>query len=830
MSFRECIDNAETEGTITPEQASRVRELYEGIYAQNRRTMSDAEAAAAASRETFDSAEFDAIQRKRRLVLQHAAQQRVVQDVLSYEGDFVGDGMSHILDRDGSGRAKFIDLDSRRTSWLARSHANMAAVLRGMRRSSVLGRETRAAKATGRDLVKELFGDDSKNVLAREFADAWRKTSEMLRTAFNKAGGAIPKREDWGMPQQHNSAVIRQAGFDQWRKDIENKLDWNKIISEQDNRRFLEKEREKILFEIYETIVTSGFNKVGESSVAGTGRSLARRRADHRFLVFKSADDWLSYQQLYGKGDPFTIMMDHIDGMARDIAILETLGPNPNSTISFLQTQMKEAAKEADAFNPEARNAAKLQAEQFRLRDIYDDINGSAYVPARENQSRAWASIGELLSAAQLGAAAIMAILGDASTARIAARIAGLPHSKILVNTVKTLVASGATKEELIRAGLVAENWSAVAYGQARYVGDLMGSHVTQRISNATMNLSLLSPITQAERWAYQQNMMGYFSDIAKTRFADLGTKNKRLLERYGIDEADWDAIRSTPKYKHKRASWVRPSDIFERNEAAAQKYLDMLQSETDLAVPVAGPRARSTLKVGRPGTIPGDLFRSIAQYKTFPVVLFQNNLKQFRHLDASNLSRIGYAAEFAVYATMMGGLAMQIKEIAKGRDPLPMFDEDGVPNPKFWGAALLASGSLSLFGDFLFADHNRFGGGIASTIAGPRIGVISDLLGLTIGNVEQVLSGKKTNFAVETIDFLGQYAPGASTFYFRLGLERLILDQLRVAADPGIEQRFRRRERDRMRQYGNDYWWKAGEMQPRRAPDLEAVSKQLPR
>jgi hypothetical protein len=141
----------------------------------------------------------------------------------------------------------------------------------------------------------------------------------------------------------------------------------------------------------------------------------------------------------------------------------------------------------------------------------------------------------------------------------------------------------------------------------------------------------------------------------------------------------------------------------------------------------------------------------------------------------------------------------------------------------------MLAGGSLSLFGDFLFADHNRFGHSLGETIAGPRVSFIGDVLRLTVGNVEEVIEGKDTNFALEAVNFAGRYGPGTSISYLRLGLERLVLDNLRMMADPDYERRFRRKAKGLERRTGQELWWKPGEQLPSRAPDIEAIARDLP-
>jgi hypothetical protein len=107
-------------------------------------------------------------------------------------------------------------------------------------------------------------------------------------------------------------------------------------------------------------------------------------------------------------------------------------------------------------------------------------------------------------------------------------------------------------------------------------------------------------------------------------------------------------------------------------------------------------------------------------------------------------------------------------------------------------------------------------------------VGFLDDIKDLTVGNVAEVLEGKETGAGVEAIEFITRYAPGVSNFYTRLVIERMILDRLRLWADPKAEQRFRRIERGRQRDWDQEYWWRPGDVEgPSRAPDLGAIVKE---
>jgi hypothetical protein len=203
--------------------------------------------------------------------------------------------------------------------------------------------------------------------------------------------------------------------------------------------------------------------------------------------------------------------------------------------------------------------------------------------------------------------------------------------------------------------------------------------------------------------------------------------------------------------------------------------------------------------------------------YKNFSVTVLNTHIARGLALDGVS-AKGRYLGGFVVTATLMGALAMQLKEISKGRDPVEM------DTPEFWGAAMLQGGGLGIFGDFLFSNRNRFGGGLAETVGGPVVGAANDILNLTAGNIFQLVQGEDMNLGREMIDFASRYTPGSSMWYTRLAMERLVTDQVRMMLDPDAPARMRRLERRYMNERGQEYWWRPGQTSPDRAPDLEAA------
>lgn len=812
MSFKKCINDGVAEGLIPADRADEINSLFDELEESYNAQMGPGPAATKASADASIAARAMAVQRKRRMLLQAQAQRQAKIDINSYrDGAEPGLGALALFEQDTVSNYPSVmqlqrAIEQRATSMMDQYLATFRRDLIGRTRN----------KATMKDLIRELFNENTGSPAARELADGWRKPAEYLRKRFNSAGGAIAKNENWGLPQIHIPEKVRAVDYKEWRDYIMQRVDPKRMIDEQTGLPFTPERLEVATRDAYETIRTDGFSKIKPSGLP-RGKSVATRRQDHRFFVFKNADSWLEYQERFGNPDPFDTMMAHISNMSRDIALMERLGPNPSATVNWLkQTIQKDAAGEAGA-----ENLARRRSKQ--IDDLYGAILGNNNAPVDGKFAATFAGLRQVLQAAQLGSASIAA-LTDLNFQRIARGFNGLPQVGTIQQTLRQLAPLSLEEKGrlAIRLGLTAEGWSTLAAAQMRYVGDLSGPEITRRVADFVMRASLLSPWTQAGRWAFGMEFLGTLADNAGKSFKDLDPNLRGALERYGIGEDRWDLMRSTPLYEHKGAEFLRAEDIAARTdldprmaEDLATKLQIMIDTETNFAVPSASMRGRLALTGDvQPGTIPGEVLRSFAMYKNFSITVLNTHIMRGLKLPTAG-AKGRYMIGFIVSTTLMGALAMQLKEMAKGRDPMPM--DDGA----FWAAAMLQGGGLGIFGDFLFSNVNRYDRGLAETIAGPVVGFGNDLKNLTIGNLAEVAAGEDTNAAAELVGFASRYTPGASLWYLRLGLERGITDQLRLMVDPDTPQRFRRLESRYRNDRGQDYWWRPGETTPRRAPDL---------
>ncbi len=825
MSLRGCIDNAETEGTITPEQASEARDLFDDLETQYQGRMSPGQAASQAGRDTFSALENIALHRKRQKILAYQNWKQITKNLDEYrnyrgEVDPYRAAIAHLARDEG---AKFSAFENRVNAVTNAATRSMYNVLASFRKNLIGGTRN---KAKLHSMVREVFGEETGDASAREFAQAWAKTAEYLRQRFNAAGGRIVQRQGWGLPQFHDTLQVRKATFQEWRDFIAPRLNVERMVDEGTGLPMTPARLELALKDVYETIRTDGMAKITPGAAAGRGKSMANRRTDHRFLVFRDADSWMEYQTKFGNPDAFDTMMGHISTMSRDIALMEILGPNPRSTINFMKTTIAKRAAGDVAEESRANRAGK------KLEDLYMAATGNVNTPVGGGRFAAtMAGIRQVLQSAQLGAASISA-LTDINFQRIARRSAGLPQVRTVTQYLDQL--NPLTVEErgktAIRMGLIAEGWMTVAAAQMRYVGDISGPEITRRIADFTMKASLLSPFTNAGRWAFGMEFYGTLADNVGRAFNDLDPALRQTLEKYGIGSDKWDIIRSTDPYEYEGATFLRAEDIEFRDDInprlaqdLATRVMEMVDAETNFAVPSSSLKGRATL-IGntQPGTLQGELLRSFAMYKNFGVTLVNTHLMRGM-AQAGIKGKGGYFADLLISTTVMGAFAMQLKEMSKGRDPRPM------EGTEFWLAAFLQGGGVGIYGDFLFSDVNRFDRGLAETISGPVVGFVNDVRKLTVGNLLEAAHGEDTNAATEAVNFASRYTPGASLWYMRLGLERMVFDRMKRYTDPKAGQKMRRLESRYRREYGQRYWWRPGRDEPGRSPDLGNMLSDAP-
>ncbi len=704
-------------------------------------------------------------------------------------------------------------LPGARRSVDARAQALFAETMGGMiadlRREGLLAQFN--SRGMDRDVARELAeikpgGEPgvSGSPEARKIAAIVDKYRRAAVARQNRAGAWIKPLPGYITRQTHDMNKIRRAGFDAWRDAILPRLDAEATFQGADP--------EKFLLGAYKGLTTGRHLEAAGAdgrtdlffAFKGPG-NLAKRASQHRVLHFKDADSWFDYNQDFGTRSLIEGFIFEADSSARNTALMEAYGTNPEAMRQKLLDRLK------DKYRDDPKKFDGLNANALTRQ--FDEVTGLTRIPVSPSSAHVHQSVRNVTNMAKLGGA-FLSSLADLGFKAIEIQRQG-----------------GRNLFEAWGANLTSA-LEGVATGQRREVAELIGVGLDGQIGdvaarfNATdgiagkfakaqqvfFKLNLLAPWTDSNQRGLGLMMA---RDLAMRKVLDWDNLPQRsMLELYGFDAKRWDLARKAIRREDDGREYLMPDAVRDLPDADIRAYLgkpkagaraiqsakDALETDlrayyvdrVDTAIPTPGARERALLRAGtRPGTAVGEAVRYVAQFKAFPVTVLTkqfgglaqaDSIGQFFRNVASGRADILGLVHLMVGTTLLGYLSQSAKELSKGRSPR---DPTLVST---WNAAMLQGGGLGIFGDFMFGEFNRFGRTAVETAAGP---VISE-----VGSLVELLDAARRgeDVAAKSLRTIINNTPFANLFYTRVAFEYLFLFQISEAINPGYLRRMERR------------------------------------
>jgi hypothetical protein len=826
MSVDLCIIGKAEAGLIDKAHAERLANIYRGLEQKYRISMGEA-ARERAAMEAAGIAERQTINKKRERIADLRAQAGILRQAQLHP-DRIDEAMVSVLSPDPRLFVGGLNVHKLQQFHRGQAQALMTDFIEKYRsKAAGLTRE----KTGLSDIVKERFGVDSGNANAKALAGGIEENLEYLRLTLNRYGASIPKRKNYGLPQNHNRRKLASVKKPEWVDFVSTRLNRQEMIDLDTGLEMDDAKLNNVLEGIYDSVVTNGLSEV-EPGGFRVGKSIVSRRQESRILIFDGPEKWLEYQKEFGEGNIFDLLASHTESMTRDIAITQALGTTPEASIRLMERIVDEAIADkaiTGTGKKAARAAGRISGPKSNIRKLWQVVSGESSVPSNQSVANVLAANRNILTSTMLGSAFVTAI-SDLVFGKVTANLNGLPASRVLQTHLRTFLPGGkANRMQAVRLGFTAQGWTSRAIAAQRYHGEVIGPAWSEKVADTILRASFLSPWTDAGRWAFSTEYLGFLTENAGKSFPRLPPLLKSQLNKYGVSPEDWDAYRATEKFvdPDTGATFIRAQDLAAAgNTDAAARIQSMILTETDFAVPSVTPRALAVMTGGtKPGEFWGEVARNTTLFKSFPVTLLMTHVNRMMFGNLTTAEKGKYAANFVIGLTVMGALTEQSYQVLKGKDPMTM-DASTEAGRKFWFKALLRSGGLGIFGDFLFADVNRFGGGVGQTLLGPAMGQQLDAgVRLTLGNVQELIQeGEAKNAGRELLRFIELMTPGQSVWYTRLAFERLIVDEAQRLIDPKAERNWSQYESRMRRETGQRYWSRPGSGLGflERSPDLE--------
>ncbi|EAR1634062.1 hypothetical protein ACKKKJ_002134 [Salmonella enterica subsp. enterica serovar Minnesota] len=821
---QECI-NAVQQAAQRTLTAREIQNIEDRIYRNMRqlarndpaswRQMTDAERLRRAGQLAADELQQEAGLKRRRVALTIAARQRLDAFINGYQGT---DGKLGALNRtiafSADGKSNFLSVESRgkATRDYALSQIQEAFEAVDPRFFHLFEDEKGV-----RDLVFEIRGQDTGNIKAKKGAKAWADVTELLRRRFNDAGGDIGYLENWGIPQHHSMEKVGRATREQWVSDVIGKLDRKYYIKE-DGQLMSDAEVTAFLGEAYNTIATGGLNKLSDSGMRLSGARANRGNAS-RQIHFKDADSYLEYQRQYGDRSLWEVMVGHLEGISKDIALVETYGPNPDHVFRAI---LDEVTAETATVNPQRTGQVKRMANSTE--NLYNFISGKTQPIANPHIAQWSDNIRNWLVASRLGSA-LLASFSDLGTMYLSAKVTNLPMNQLFRNQLEAMDPTNRTElARARRAGLAMES---LLGSVNRWAMDNMGPSKARWAATAVMRASGLTAWSDAHKRAYGVTMMGSLGEVV-SRSPDLRSLDGgdfRILKSKGITEQDFSVwkLADQEDWGKGNNTMLTPESIMRIPDDAVKhlgapervkfeamrKLLGAVAEEVDMAVITPGAREKMITGGGlQRGTWKGELVRSVFLFKSFPISVVMRHWSRAMGMPSAG-GRAAYIGAFIASTTILGALSQQLNDMASGRNPREMTGEDA---PKFWLGALLKGGGLGLYGDFLLSDHTRYGGGALASMLGPVAGLVDDVVKLGQGIPLNAVEGKPEQTGGDLVKLGKGLIPGANLWYAKAALDHMIFNQLQEYFSPGYLRKMEQRSK---KEFNQTYWWRPQDVTP---------------
>lgn len=669
-----------------------------------------------------------------------------------------------------------------------------------------------------RDLALEVFAKGNAgtgNALAVAGAKAWLEVTEAKRLRFNAAGGDVGRLDYGYLPQAHDQLRVLKAGRDAWAQQVLPMLDRSRYLRE-DGARMTDAEVLDVLRGAWETISSDGANKSTPGAFKGTG-ARANRGAESREIHFKDGEAYLQYLGQFGTGSMYDAMIGHIGGLSRDIGLVERYGPNPEAQMR-VQFDLAQRADGDGALGGGVRIFGNKADAYWRL------LNGSAGSPDSARIAMVGQHIRNIETFGKLQGAVLSSVtdLGTYFTT--------VGFNKLSYWDAFTNIGSAATKDakDFMNAhGMIAES---MISDLNRWSGENVAQSWSGRIAAATMRLSLMNAWTDTLRRGFQLTHMQAIGKMRGTDWGSLTEYDQWRLSQAGLTPDDWAVIQAAQPVVHNGREFVTPDGIYATGDARAgevvAKYLGMISDESEVAVlnPDLATRAITTAGASRAGTLDGELWRAVMQFKSFPIAMISRHWRRMletpQGLDGAPMvaNRLVYSGALLVSLTALGAISTQAGFLKDGKDPADM------TTAKFWLKAFAKGGGLGFAGDILLGDTTDDRSPLDSfgrLIMGPAFGSAADLYELTKGNADEALAGKDTHIGAEAVRFARGHLPLTNLWYAKAALDHAGLHALQENMSPGYLSRMQSKAR---KEWGQDWWWEPGGGMPDRAPSFADV------
>ena len=615
----------------------------------------------------------------------------------------------------------------------------------------------------------------------------------------------------------HNKNKLLDTGFKDWADEV--------LAMGLDPKMFGPKaktveQQTEVLREIYEGII-KGRDRVlnddsilDETIVIGKTANMGSDLAASRSLRFKDGSAFAAYNEKYGDGTLLNSLSKNMNRQARQVALIDKLGSNPEAGLQALIQRMKKR----NAGDEKA--LSQIKSMENRINNQFKHLTGQTNIPGGTTKESIGFALRLQQSLAKLGNAGIRSISNFAVTA-------GLIRSK----TGKTFMGSLASSMYEFGKGLSKKQkmenarTSGIFFSNlANKMRDTMGSALTSgernsarasMVMNTYFKYNLLNVMSEGIGTSFSTVMQVEIGKVHSLPFEKLPANMQGSLLKAGIRPDDWVnmakgvELLKDGSFLHSVDAMTGIEDIKVPAGISKVRYMADLETKvrafytrgTMLSGTMTGARQNAIIEQGTDiSSWQGQIFRTLGQFKGFPMQIFEimselvhsnPDPKKLRELSMNFSGKPSYeiVAQTALAMTAIGYLADSLIRIARGDDIRNPAD------PKTMLAMLSLSGSAGMMGDFIMGEADNAYRSAAKDISGPTFGAAMDLRNV----YAKAIRGEKVSKDMSRL--IRNNLPLQNLPLISNGLDYIQYNLINETLNPGSQRKQERREKKRIRE-----------------------------
>lgn len=560
--------------------------------------------------------------------------------------------------------------------------------------------------------------------------EAYRKTPLSQMGQLNKGGANIHMREGHaGISQRWDEATMKKRGYDAWKKDMVDNIDWEATrkahggvlhaelkdpVAEARRKELgLSKEPTKWVKFDEEAFLKGWWTEMGRPTpdIEHASMDIARSFSKGRKVILKPASEADMMIKYSGHDTLGRLYIDQVRYRSEMIAVQRTVGnqPIPNFRAAYERMGLSEGVNNTtDGFLKDDRHARQIKAMDNTLRFI----TGALDNPVDKNLSekgRMFRQLSNILFLPQAGISALNDIPAITATLKYQGVNLGEMELSFWDSYRKGNLRNFRGDDEAMRQYFQAQGAGMDAFLNSASQRFSLSSHnygstgdLLTAGNEAMFNLNYLNGITAAGQEAYM-DMLTVAMARQATSAKGFEPQLRQNLKDFGFTDGEIDGLGAHASVAPDGELRLGSSDIENPDLSRKLREYQIHYMNNAVLIPDAGTNA--ALRMGtQDGTWLGVGARSISQYMSYPMATTNMHMRRFLNgydgtYEWNSRSRMMiHMSSWMGSAIGMAYVSSVLKDLGKGREPMHLNNMTAAS----WGNLVNQSGILGIIDPLL--------------------------------------------------------------------------------------------------------------------------------